>query len=425
MAETYTAEDLRKSTNGHLPPGVTWAKVLEVVVASKDDSLFTLGVIQAVVEAGNGCLFEPAIQERCALIRIRDPALYHGKMLEFIAVSMPQRWRDWDRDIAAIVPTTGTYPLPETATALLAKTFPPLRCFVEDLLAEGLTILAGKPKKGKSYLALDMSLSIAVGRQAFMKFPTEKARVLYVSLEDGERRLQRRLRAIQPNIATPEGLDFLYTFPRLGDGALEALTHYAETYQVIIIDVIGRILPTQTQARKSLSEYQEITDVLGPIQQLAQDNRMAIMIIDHLRKASVEDDGDAIMGSQGKIGAADHALIYGRKGEEKDGVLKIISRDLDEDKIVLTLTNGHLEFLGKGEVYELDSEQNRIISILEDERRPMAIPEIMKALGINGDAHYKRFRMVMSRLYAEDRVGRTKRGLYRMYGHDRFEEVPF
>lgn len=317
------------------------------------------------------------------------------------------------------------YPIPTTATALLAKTFPPLRCFVDDLLAEGLTILAGKPKKGKSYLALDMSLSIAVGRQAFMKFPTEKVRVLYVSLEDGERRLQRRLRAIQPNLATPDGLDFLYTFPRLGDGALEALQHYAMQYQVIIIDVIGRILPTQTQARKSLSEYQEITDVLGPIQQLAQDKRMAIMIIDHLRKASVEDDGDAIMGSQGKIGAADHALIYGRKGEEKDGVLKIISRDLDEDKIVLTLTNGHLEFLGKGEVYELDSEQNRIITILEDERRPMAIPEIMKALGIHGDTHYKRFRMVMSRLYAEDRVGRTKRGLYRMYGHDRFEDVPF
>lgn len=425
MAETYRADELRENTNGHLPSGVTWAKVLEVVVASEDDSIFTLGLIQAVAEAGNGCLFEHAIQQRCALIRVRDPALYHGKLLELISASMPQRWRDWDRDIAAISPTMGTYPVPETATALLAKTFPPLRCFVEALLAEGLTILAGKPKKGKSYLALDMSLSIAVGRQAFMKFPTEKAKVLYVSLEDGERRLQRRLRAIQPNIATPDGLDFLYTFPRLGDGALEALAHYAKHYQVIIIDVIGRILPTQTQARKSLSEYQEITDVLGPIQHLAQDNRMAIMMIDHLRKASVEDDGDAIMGSQGKIGAADHALIYGRKGEEKDGVLKIISRDLDEDKMVLTLTNGHLEFLGKGEVYELDSEQNRIITILEDERRPMAIPEIMKALGINGDTHYKRFRMVMSRLYAEDRVGRTKRGLYRMYGHDRFEDVPF
>lgn len=317
------------------------------------------------------------------------------------------------------------YPTPTTAITLLGKQFPPLRCFVEELLAEGLTILAGKPKKGKSYLALDMSLSIAVGREAFMKFPTERSHVLYVSLEDGERRLQRRLRAIQPNLATPQGLDFLYEFPRLGDGALEALAHYAHTYHVIIIDVIGRILPTQTQARKSLSEYQEITDVLGPIQQLAQDNRIAIILIDHLRKASAEDSGDAIMGSQGKIGAADHALIYSRKGEEKDGVLEVIGRDLEQEKFVLSMVNGHLEFLGKGEIYELDSEQNKIIRILSEEARPMGIPEIMRAMGLNSDAHYMRFRQVMSRLYADDRIGRTKRGLYRMYGDDREEGVPF
>lgn len=321
---------------------------------------------------------------------------------------------------------TGThYPVPTTATDLLAKTFPPLRCFVEELLAEGLTILAGKPKKGKSYLALDMSLSIAVGRQAFMKFPTEKARVLYVSLEDGERRLQRRLLQIQSNLKTPAGLDFLYTFPRLGDGALEALAHYAQQYQIIIIDVIGRILPMQTQSRKSLSEYQELTDVMGPIQQLALDNRMAIVMIDHLRKAGADDDLDAIMGSQGKAGAADHALIYSRKGEEKDGVLKVFSRDLEAEKFVLTMVDGHLEFLGKGEVYELDSEQNKIVSILEEEARPMNIVEIMKAMGIQSDTHYHRFRKVLQRLYADDRIGKTKRGLYRLYGDDREEGVPF
>jgi AAA domain len=425
MADTYTAADLQASTNGHLPPGVTWTKVLEVVVASEDDSIFTLGLIQAVAEAGNGCLFEHAIQQRCARIRVRDPALYHGKLLELISASMPQRWRDWDHDIAAIVPTTGTYPLPESATALLAKTFPPLRCFVGELLAEGFTLLAGKPKKGKSYLALDMSLSIAVGRQAFMKFATEKAKVLYVSLEDGERRLQRRLLQIQSNLRTPQGLDFLYTFPRLGDGALEALAHYAQQYQVIIIDTVGRILPAQTQARKSLSEYQELTDVLGPIQQLALEKRIAIVMIDHLRKASADDDLDAIMGSQGKAGAADHALIYSRKGEEKDGVLKVFSRDLETDKVVLTLVDGHLEFLGKGEVYELDSEQNKIITILEEEARPMGIVEVMKAMGIPGDTHYHRFRKVLQRLYADDRIGKTKRGLYRLYGDDREEGVPF
>jgi hypothetical protein len=366
------------------------------------------------------------------LMRFRQVPEVWGRII-VVWQKMHLRPRDLEaavdkRLLMQAVSSNGTgphYPVPTTATALLAKTFPPLRCFVDELLAEGFTILAGKPKKGKPYLALDMSLAIAVGRQAFMKFPTEKAKVLYISLEDGERRLQRRLLQMQSNLRTPEGLDFLYDFPRLGDGALEALTHYAQHYQVIIVDTIGRILPTQTQARKSLSEYQELTDVLGPIQQLALDKRAAIVMIDHLRKASADDDLDAIMGSQGKAGAADHALIYSRKGEEKDGVLKVFSRDLETDKIVLTLVDGHLEFLGKGEVYELDSEQNKIIRILEEEARPMAIPDIMKAMGIQADTHYKRFRVVMHRLYADDRIGRTKRGLYRLYGDDREEGVPF
>jgi len=326
-----------------------------------------------------------------------------------------------------------TFATPQSAEDLLLKEFDPLRCFVDGVLAEGLTLLAGKPKKGKSYIALDMSLSIAVGRQAFQKFNTEHTKVLYVSLEDGERRLQRRLLQIQPNLKSPKGLDFLYSFPRLGEGALEAINHYANTYSVIIIDVIGRILPTQTNNHKSLSEYQEMVDLLGPIQRLAIGREIAVIMIDHVRKASAEDAGDTIIGSQGKFGVADHALIYSRKGEEKDGVLQVISRDLEEEKYVLTMEDGHIAFLGKGESFETDSEQNRIIHILEEEGRPMSIAEIMKALGL-GEQHYRRFRVVMHRLYNADRIGRTKkRGLYTLYGHDRqsdwedkdLETVPF
>ena len=88
--------------NGHLPSGVTWTKVLEVVVRSEDDDIFFLGLIQAVEEAGNGCLFHRAIQQRCARILLLVPELYSGKLLELVSASMPLRWRDWDRDIHAL-----------------------------------------------------------------------------------------------------------------------------------------------------------------------------------------------------------------------------------------------------------------------------------------------------------------------------------
>jgi len=318
---------------------------------------------------------------------------------------------------------------PESATHLLQKEFAPLRYFVDEILTEGLTILGGKPKKGKSYFCLDMSLAIAVGRQAFQRFATERARVLYVSLEDGPRRLQTRLKKIQPNLATPEGLDFLYEFPRLGTGALEALQHYAATYQVIVLDVLGRMLPQMQTIRKNLSEYQEFTELLGPIQRFAQEAHIAILLIDHVRKAAAEDIFDTIIGSQGKWGTADNGLVYERKGEEKDAVLHIAGRDVEEQKFVLSLIEGHIAFLGKGEVYELDAEQNRVITLLGEERRPLGAMEIMKSLGIHPD-HYPRFRQVMQRMYNDDRVGRTKRGQFTLYGHDRtyeeyVEPIPF
>src|SRR5262245_7382398 len=182
--------------------------------------------------------------ERPHLREILDdfPGLYHGTFAPWARRQPFLGWPQLDariqREVGRRSVVAGLHP--QSATELLAKTFPPLRCFVDEILAEGLTILAGKPKKGKSYLALDMSLAIACGREAFRKFPTEQARVLYVALEDGERRLQRRLRAIQPNLATPPNLEFLYTFPRLGEGALEALSQLMERYQVIILDTIGR-----------------------------------------------------------------------------------------------------------------------------------------------------------------------------------------
>ena len=166
-------------------------------------------------------------------------------------------------------------------------------------------------------------------------------------------------------------------------------------------------------------------DLLGPIQKMAEHLNVAIVLIDHMRKASSEDDIDTIIGTQGKGGSADNILIYARKGEEKDGVLKASGRDLDDEKFILSLVDGHLEFLGKGEIYDLDSEQNKIITILVEEHRPMSTHEIMRAMGIQGDTHYQRFRKVLYRLYAEDRIGRTNRGLYRLYGDDREEGVPF
>ena len=68
---------------------------------------------------------------------------------------------------------------------------------------------------------------------------------------------------------------------------------------------------------------------------------------------------DTIMGSQGKWGTADIGLVYERKGEEKDAVLHVAGREIEEQKFIMSLIEGHLECLGKGELYELDASKTR------------------------------------------------------------------
>ena len=77
---------------------------------------------------------------------------------------------------------------------LLSWELPPTRWAIPEILPEGLTLLAGKPKLGKSWLALSAALSIASGGVALGTQPVIRGDVLYLALEDNARRLQARTR---------------------------------------------------------------------------------------------------------------------------------------------------------------------------------------------------------------------------------------
>jgi Mrp family chromosome partitioning ATPase len=54
-----------------------------------------------------------------------------------------------------------------TAASLKEKKFEPISYVVPQLIPYGVTILAGKPKVGKSWAALDIALALAGGRFVF------------------------------------------------------------------------------------------------------------------------------------------------------------------------------------------------------------------------------------------------------------------
>ena len=75
---------------------------------------------------------------------------------------------------------------------IMTTVYKPIEFVIDGLLAQGLYILAGAPKVGKSWLALDMCLSIAKG-ESVLGQKTLQGTALYLCLENSYVRIQNRL----------------------------------------------------------------------------------------------------------------------------------------------------------------------------------------------------------------------------------------
>ncbi len=108
-----------------------------------------------------------------------------------------------------------------SAADLQGRVFPPIKWIVPDILPEGLTLLAGKPKLGKSWLSLDIAVAVASGGSVLGR-ECEPGPVLCLALEDNQRRLQRRLQLVAGSTPWPRDLEFHTEWPR-GDAGLERM----------------------------------------------------------------------------------------------------------------------------------------------------------------------------------------------------------
>jgi len=121
---------------------------------------------------------------------------------------------------------------PITDTELLQLEFPSVRWAVPRLIPEGVAILAGSPKIGKSWLALGIAVAVATGGVALGKIQVEPGEVLYLALEDSQRRLQKRLQClIPPQYGHTSGhLHFVTEWPRLHLGGIDRLEEWLMAY---------------------------------------------------------------------------------------------------------------------------------------------------------------------------------------------------
>jgi len=217
-----------------------------------------------------------------------------------------------------------------TAIDLMAAEFPTPKWAVPGLLVEGITLLAGPPKAGKSWLAFDVVTAVAAGGKALGWVDVEAGECLYLALEDTGRRLQNRMRTILGNSPPPAGLTLAIECPPMNQGGLDVIDRWCgqqKNPRLIVVDVFEKI---RGPAHPGESAYTADYGAVSKIKQLADSRQVSMVLIHHVRKVTSQDFINEISGTLGLGGAADTIAVLRRNRGELDGQLLITGRDVEE-----------------------------------------------------------------------------------------------
>jgi hypothetical protein len=165
-------------------------------------------------------------------------------------------------------------------------------------------------------------------------------RVLYLALEDGDRRMQDRCRKLLGDGEVIPGLFHYLTVVEPGR-VLTTVAAFLRKYPdtgLIVIDTLGKVMPP---AGPGESAYGRDYRVGGQLKRIA-DHRpgLGLTVLHHDRKAGSEDFVDSVSGTHGLAGSADTVIVLARKRQSTEGLLKVTGRDVPEGEYALKLLDG-------------------------------------------------------------------------------------
>ncbi len=298
-----------------------------------------------------------------------------------------------------------------SAADLQGMVFPPIRYVVPNYVVEGCTLLAGAPKLGKSWMALEMAYSKASGGTCLGSIKTgEPADVLYLALEDNLRRLQSRMEKLTlAGEGWPARLTLATEWPRSNEGGLDRIREWARASanpRLAIVDVFTMFrAPTTGRENAYEADYLAIKG----IQSLAAELGIAIVVVHHTRKSRDQvDPFDRVSGTLGLSGAADAVLILDRDG---NGVtLYGRGRDIPEIETAVQFNKDTCRWKVQGSAADVhrSDERTQILEVLKVTVAPMTPAEVTGATRMNGN----NVKVLLFKMHVKGEVLKVGRGKY-------------
>ena len=299
-----------------------------------------------------------------------------------------------------------------STNVVMATEFEPIRWTVPGYVPEGFNVLAGRQKLGKTWLAIDWSIAVACGGTAMGAVPVEAGDVLYIDMENGPRRIQRRIQALYPDERVRPDLshlEWVTEAPALDNGFIDALEQWRQSVanpRLVVIDVLQRIKPAGNANRNA---YENDYSIWSPLQRWAMEQGIAVVGLHHTKKGGADDPLEALSGSNGLSACADTTLVLDRTSNGL--TLYVRGRDVDEKESALAFDAGFWTLQGDAAEVRRTDERSAILEALAGSATPMSPAELADITGMVS----QNVRQMLSRMV---RAGEVKKVGYGRYTRD-------
>lgn len=257
----------------------------------------------------------------------------------------------------------------------------------EYLPREGLVLLAGKPKEGKTTLAYELAIKVALGLP-FLGRNTQQSAVLILALEEHAREVRMRLRNLG---ATELATVFVHVGPLEPTATvMNAIMTFAQDHDVklILMDTLSAFWRIENE-----NDAAEMTKVAKPLLQLARESGACVLLIHHARKSEGQ-YGDEIRGSGALFAAVDVALIMKRHEVQTQRLLQAQSRYPETpSELVIELREHGYEALGDPAKVGKDTRLAKLIACLTDQ--PEEADVLAKRAGLSRREGYRLLRLLV------------------------------
>lgn len=241
---------------------------------------------------------------------------------------------------------------------LQKRTFKEPKWVIPNVLPTGTILLAARPKMRKTFLALQLALAVTAGRK-FLDWRCTQGDVLFLGLEDNERRLRSRIKLLQTldlnppdlsgfrywtggvDISPTTGKEFISNpeeaartyaaFPR-GEQGVGALKRFHDMYpatRLMIIDTYAHFRGSDNNR----DVYQRDVDQMMPITRFANEREICVLVVHHEKKGLASQESSDFLedasGTAGITGTVDGVMsIKGKRGTQ--------TSDTEERKLLLS-----------------------------------------------------------------------------------------